>query len=409
MISSQEALQLILNNTQDFGIEGISFLEATGRVLKEDIKADRDFPPFNSVRMDGIAISFNAFAEGKRAFTIENIQAAGSSQLTLTTTSNCIEVMTGSVLPKGVDTVIRYEDLTISDGIATICIEAITEGQNVHRQGKDRKTNDVLVKKNSVISPAEIGVFATVGKSFVKVAKQPRVMIISTGDELVEVSKNPLKHQIRRSNIYTLVSLLEKLNIEADTAHLTDDKSILKEKIGQFLTTYDVLLFSGAVSKGKFDFLPEVFNELGVEKLFHKVKQRPGKPFFFGRTATLSMSEQSVKKSRETTVFAFPGNPVSTFVGCLKYFFPWYKKSVDLVFENHDKAILAEDFTFNPELTCFLQVRLENKKGLLVAVPATGNGSGDLANLSNADAFLELPDNQTNFKTGEAFPLIRYR
>ena len=105
----------------------------------------------------------------------------------------------------------------------------------------------------------------------------------------------------------------------------------------------------------------------------------------------------------------FPVNPVSTFVGCIKYFYPWYKKSVDLVFENHDKAILAEDFTFKPKLTYFLQVRLENKKGLLVAVPVTGNGSGDLANLSNADAFLELPDDQTNFKTGEAFPLIRYR
>jgi len=409
MISSQEALQLILNNTQDFGIEEIPFLEATGRVLKEDIKADRDFPPFHSVRMDGIAISFNAFAEGKRAFTIENIQAAGSVKLVLKNPSNCIEVMTGAVLPDGVNTVIRYEDLTITNGIATVNIDTIAEGQNIHEQGKDRKINDVLIKKNCIISPAEIGVFATVGKSFIKVAKQPRVMIVSTGDELVEVSKNPLKHQIRRSNVYTLVSLLEKLNIQAATAHLTDDKSILKEKISRFLTTYDVLLFSGAVSKGKFDFLPQVFDELGVEKLFHKVKQRPGKPFFFGVADPLSMSGRDEKINKKVAVFAFPGNPVSTFVGCLKYFYPWYKKSVDLVFENHDKAILAEDFTFKPELTCFLQVRLENKKGLLVAVPVTGNGSGDLANLSNADAFLELPDDQTNFKTGEAFPIIKYR
>lgn len=404
MISSQEALQIILNNTQDFGIEEIPFLEGTGRVLKEDIKADRDFPPFNSVRMDGIAIFFNAFAEGKRAFAIENIQAAGSEQLALTNISNCFEVMTGAVLPKGVDTVVRYEDLNIKDGIATINIDILTKGQNIHNQGRDRKTNDVLIKKNCTLSPAEIGVLATVGKSMVTVAKQPKVMIVSTGDELVEVGEDPLKHQIRRSNVYTLVSLLQKLNIKTATAHLTDDKPKLKEKISQFLKTYDVLLFSGAVSKGKYDFLPEVFDELEVEKLFHKVKQRPGKPFFFGRVET-----QDAKKYIKTAVFAFPGNPVSTFIGCLKYFYPWYKKSVDLVFENHDKAILAEDFTFKPELTCFLQVRLENKKGLLVAVPVTGNGSGDLANLSNADAFLELPDDQTDFKTGEAFPLIRYR
>ena len=250
MISSQEALQIILNNTQDFGVEEIPFLDATGRVLKEDIKADRDFPPFNSVRMDGIAISFNAFTEGTKTFVIENIQAAGSEQLTLKNTSNCIEVMTGSVLPQDADTVIRYEDLEITDGIATIIVDTVTKGQNIHERGKDRKTSDALIRKNSIISPAEIGVLATVGKSTVKVAKQPRVIIISTGDELVEVTKNPLKHQIRRSNVYTLVSLLEILNIKAETAHLTDDKPILKEKIGQFLTTYDALLFSGAVSKG---------------------------------------------------------------------------------------------------------------------------------------------------------------
>jgi molybdopterin molybdotransferase len=409
MITSKEALQIILNNTEDFGIEEIPFLESLDRVLKEDIKADRDFPPFNRISMDGIAISFIAFAEGIREFTIENIQAAGSAQLELKNYSNCMEVMTGAVLPKGTDTVIRYEDLHIKGGKANVTIEEITEGQNIHNQANDRKENDVLLKKNTFISPAEIGVLATVGKSVVKVAIQPKVMIISTGDELIEVTENPLSHQIRRSNVYTLVSLLEKLNIKAQTAHIVDDKPLLKEKIKQFLIDYDVLLFSGAVSKGKFDFLPEVLEELGVKKKFHKVKQRPGKPFWFGVSDHLGMSEQNGKLNNKTVVFAFPGNPVSTFVGCIKYFYPWYKKSVGLVFENFNKAILGEDFTFKPDLTYFLQVRLENKKGLLVAIPVMGNGSGDLANLANADAFLELPHDQTDFKTGEAFPIIIYR
>ena len=268
MISSQEALQIILNSTENFGIEEIPFLESLNRVLKEDIRADRDFPPFNRVSMDGIAISFSAFSEGKRTFIIENIQAAGSAQLELKNTANCMEVMTGAILPTGTDSVIRYEDLHIKDGKATITLEEITKGQNIHNQANDRKENDVLLKKNTLISPAEIGVFATVGKSMVKVAIQPKVMIISTGDELIEVVKNPLTHQIRRSNVYTLVSLLEKLKIKAQTAHIVDDKPLLKEKIKQFLIDYDVLLFSGAVSKGKFDFLPEVLDELGVEKKF---------------------------------------------------------------------------------------------------------------------------------------------
>ena len=409
MITSQEALKIILNSSNDFGIEEVPFLESLGRVLKEDIKADRDFPPFNRVSMDGIAIAFSAFAEGNSEFSIENIQAAGSAQLALKNTTNCLEVMTGAVLPKGTDTVIRYEDLNIKSGIAKIFIEEIIKGQNIHEQANDKKENDVLLKKNTLISPAEIGVLATVGKAKVNVAKQPKVMIISTGDELVEVNENPLTHQIRRSNVYTLVSLLEKLNIKAQSAHIADDKPLLKQKIKQFLTDYDVLLFSGAVSKGKFDFLPEVLDELRVDKKFHKVKQRPGKPFWFGVTDPQNKNEQSKRINNKTIVFAFPGNPVSTFVGCVKYFFPWYKKSVGLVFENHDKAILGEDFTFKPDLTYFLQVRLENKKGLLVAVPNMGNGSGDLANLAIADAFLELPDNQTVFKTGEVFPLLIYR
>ena len=409
MITSQKALEIILDNTQDFGIEEIPFLESLGRILKEDIKADRDFPPFNRVSMDGIAISYDTFAKGKIDFNIENIQAAGSKQIILKEDTNCIEVMTGAVLPQHTDTVIPYELVTLENGVAIIDAKSVTNGQNIHKQGKDRKTKDVLIRKNGVISPAEIGVLATVGKSTVKVAKQPSVLIISTGDELVEVVEQPKPYQIRKSNVYTLVSLLEDLNITAETKHITDDKEVLKKKIEQFLIDYDVLLFSGAVSKGKFDYLPEVLDELGVEKKFHKVKQRPGKPFWFGHTVPLGMSEQGENKSKKTIVFAFPGNPVSTFVGCVKYFYPWYKKSVDVVFENHQKAILAEDFTFKPNLTYFLQVRLENKKGLLIAIPVMGNGSGDLVNLANADAFLELPDDRNEFKTGEVFPLITYR
>jgi len=396
MITSQKALQIILDNTEDFGIEEIPFLDSLGRILKEDIIADREFPPFNRVSMDGIAISYDIFSKGAREFAIENIQPAGSAQVELIDSKNCIEVMTGAVLPKNVDVVIPYEQVIIENGIATVQIDEIKPLQNVHLKGKDRIENDILQKKDTIISSAEIGIFATVGKSIVKVAKQPKVLIISTGDELVGVSEKPLSYQIRRSNVYTLVSLLERLNIKAETEHISDNKQLLKKKIEQHLEHYDVLLFSGAVSKGKFDFLPEVFDELGVEKLFHKVKQRPGKPFWFG-------------KRDSKNIFAFPGNPVSTFVGCLKYFYPWYKKSMGIDCKNQHKAILAEDFVFKPELTYFLQVITENKNGMLYATPVVGNGSGDLANLAETDAFIELPDHRNEFKEGEVFPLIEFR
>jgi len=396
MITSQKASEIILNNTENFGVEEIPFLESLGRILKEDITADRDFPPFNRVSMDGIAILSESFSKGIKQFSIEGIQAAGSEQLELKNAANCMEVMTGAVLPKNTDAVIPYEQVIIENGNASIQIDEVKHLQNVHLQGNDRNKKDLLIQKNTVISPAEIGVFATVGKSSVKVAKQPKILIISTGDELIDVSKNPLPHQIRRSNVYTLVSLLERLKIKVQTEHITDNKPLLKKKISQFLEDYDVLIFSGAVSKGKFDFLPEVLDEIGVEKLFHKVKQRPGKPFWFG-------------KKNSKTIFAFPGNPVSTFIGCLKYFYPWYKKSCGIDFQNQNKAILDNDFSFKPELTYFLQVRVENKNGKVYAKPIVGKGSGDLANLADADAFIELPDNKYNFKKGEVFPLIEYR
>jgi molybdopterin molybdotransferase len=164
-------------------------------------------------------------------------------------------------LPKNTNAVIRYEDVAIKNGIATLDVASIDENQNIHQQGKDGKRGNLLIKKNTKISAAEIGVLATVGKAMVKVAKQPKVMIISTGDELVGVAEIPLAHQIRRSNVFTLVSLLEQLNILSETAHITDDKPILKSKIERYIQQYDVLLFSGAVSKGKYDFLPEVLEE----------------------------------------------------------------------------------------------------------------------------------------------------
>ena len=396
MISVKNALSIILENTQDFGVEKVSFLKSLGKVLKENIVADRDFPPFNRVAMDGICIDKSVFDKGQRSFPIENIQPAGSEQLTLQNLENCIEVMTGAVLPKNANAVIRYEDVTIANGVATIHIDAIKDFQNIHPQGKDQLKDNILIEKNHFISAAEIAVIATVGKNEVLVAKQPKVLIISTGDELVGVDETPKPHQIRRSNVFNLVALLENLKISSETKHLTDNKAELTQKIATYLKAYDVLLFSGAVSKGKFDFLPEVLDSLNVKKQFHKVAQRPGKPFWFGKNS-----------ETKTTVFAFPGNPISTFVNCLAYFYPWYKKSIGLPLVEQT-AILEEDVFFKPNLDYFLQVFVSSKNGKLFAKPIKGNGSGDLVSLVNANAFIHLPSDKTEFKRGEIYPILNY-
>lgn len=395
-ISVDKALALVLSNAENFGTEKVELTNSFNRVLKEAIFADRDFPPFDRVSMDGIAIQEASFQSGRRQFHIEGIQPAGTQKKALINKDHCIEVMTGAILPANTDVVIPYEQVLIENNKAIVQIDEIKSLQNIHLRGLDRKRTDRLISKDRLISPAEISVLATVGKHEVVVAKRPKVMVISTGDELVEVDKIPLDHQIRRSNVYALQALLRGWNLEAEQVHLRDDKEQLKEKISGIIELYDVCIFSGAVSKGKFDYLPDVLNELGVTKKFHRVNQRPGKPFWFG-------------KKDKKTFFAFPGNPVSTYLNCIKYFYPWYRKSLGLSYRDESQAILEVDFLFKPSLTYFLQVEVVNKAGQLYAKPISGNGSGDLANLVECNAFLELSADKSTFKKGEVYPVLFYR
>ena len=228
--------------------------------------------------------------------------------------------------------------------------------------------------------------------------KNPRVAIISTGDELVDINLTPLPHQIRRSNVYALIAELKKFGLKADMYHFMDEKEELKHQMDKVLQNYNVILMSGGVSKGKFDFVPKVLLELGVKECFHRIQQKPGKPLWFG-----TADENKV-------VFAFPGNPVSTFLCFHKYFLPWFKKSIAQSHHNRNKAVLAVDFSIKTRLTYFLQVETYiEENGKVMAMPKTGRGSGDHANLLVANAFLELPANTFHFKKGEVYNLISFR
>lgn len=396
MITVAEAKELILQHPGDFGTECIPLAQALGRILKEDIYADRDFPPFNRVAMDGIAINYRFFQYGVRDFKIEGIQAAGAAQQTLENAANCYEVMTGACLPANTDTVIRYEDLDIQTLMASVNLTEIKEGQNVHTQGSDTEKDSLLIAKETRITAAEIGVLATVGKAVVTVAKLPKVLIVSTGDELVNISEQPLPHQIRKSNVHSLAALLEAHRIPVTLIHLNDEKAQITASMKQYLQAYDAILCSGAVSKGKFDYLPEVFDELGVQKLFHRVSQRPGKPFWMG----------TYKQCR---IFAFPGNPVSTYVNCMMYFTPWYYQTTGISVPEIS-AILTEEVHFKPALTYFLQVVTHVENGQLFATPVKGNGSGDLASLVQADGFICLPKKEgTTYAKGSVYTYVGYR
>lgn len=396
MISVSEATAIIFDNLFRIDRVAVPIHESVGLVLDENIDADRDLPPFDRVTMDGVAINFDAWKNGERKFRIEKIQAAGEPQKTLQHPDQAIEVMTGAVLPAGTDTVIRYEDLRIEKPWVTIQTGKIEKGQSIHRKGQDARQGENLLSSGMIISPSEVALMASVGKSLVNIKAFPSTAIVASGDELIAIEESPLPHQIRRSNSYALQSAMKQMGWEASQYHLKDDKDHLKEELRKLFSNHDVIILSGGVSQGKFDFIPQVMEELGVKKKFHQVSQRPGKPLWFGTSAN------------GKTVFALPGNPVSTFMCFYKYIRPWMLKSFGVEIPP-SFAILAKDFTFQPQLTYFLQVRVVNESGRLMAYPDAGGGSGDFANLKKIDGFLELPSDRQDFKAGEPFPFIPFR
>ncbi len=396
MITVEEATALILSHSVNFGSEVINLSDAIGRILAESITSDRDLPPYDRVTMDGIAINSKSFFAGPRSFTVEGVQAAGQSPLSLQSDDGCLEVMTGTFLPHGTDAIIPYELVNIQNGVATTSVEKVAPFQNVHRQGADAKFNEVLLSPGQKISPAEIALLASVGKSSVKAFSFPNVAIISTGDELIDVNLTPLPHQVRRSNDAALQASLREMGCVANPFHLLDDRKVLEERLRVIFSSHNVIILSGGVSKGKFDFIPETLASLGVQKIFHHVSQRPGKPFWFGR-------------SESHTVFALPGNPVSTYLCFYRYLKPWLQKCLSGKESETQQAVLAKDFTFEPDLTYFLQVKIENDHGKLMAWPKAGGGSGDFANLKEVDGFLELPQKRSSFRAGEVFKYYSFR
>lgn len=391
MITVEQADQIILSQARDYGLEQLPFEQSLERVLADDILADRDLPPFNRATVDGIAVKYWAVMSGYRVFTIKATQAAGDEPININRDDECIEIMTGAALPSSTDCVIRYEDITIQDGRAMVKTGAIEKWQNLHLRGADKHQGEVIVAAGQVITPALVSIAASVGKTMLPVQKLPRIVAISSGNELVEVDETPSEYQIRKSNTYAIKSVLQKRGIACDAMHIPDDADITRDKLNECLQNYDVLLLTGGVSMGKFDYIPSALNALGVKELFHKIQQRPGKPFWFGEHANGAL------------VFAFPGNPVAVLMCLHRYFLTWLDH-INGITSPEMYAVLAQDFEFKPSLKYFLQVKLQmNRSAQLLATPLQGNGSGDFANLAHTDAFMELPLERSEFKQGEVF------
>ena len=393
MISVQEALDMVLSKPGKYGVETVPLKEACNRFLATDIFADRDSPPFDRVMMDGIAIDSSVLnIDGPDNYLIENIQAAGDPQKKLSDRNNCIEVMTGAILPANTDTIIPYENIEIVNGRAFIK-QPVVPKKYIHLQGSDHKKNQLALQKGKRLNAADIGLLAAVGVSNVTVFKMPKVAIVATGNELVDVTETPESHQVRMSNVYSLHTALLMDKIYSIIFHFIDDEEILFTQLSVIVKEYDVVLISGGVSKGKYDHVPAILDKLGVQKLFHQVAQRPGKPFWFG-----------IHQELKTHVFAFPGNPVSTFV-CYQYYFrQWLFAS----FSNQLKLplmVLSDEIVPNNILSQFIPVVL-NVDGNELSV-VINNGSGDLFSLSAIDGFIFLPKGDTTYPKQSTFYFLK--
>jgi molybdopterin molybdotransferase len=372
--------------------DAMELSNARSALISEGLEADRDFPPFDRVTMDGIAIRFSDLRDGLQQLRIAGVQAAGRPPLQLQAPGECLEVMTGAVLPAGSDTVIRYEDLEISEGIARVqaeCIPTVTMGQNIQRRASECAAGAQLIAPGKVWCSPHWALAASVGKLSLKCKRQLRIAILATGDELVPPEAVPCPHEIRASNPFALAAALHDHGFEAVTTGIVgDDPAALIEELGEKLGQLDVCILTGAVSAGKFDHVPVTLRQLGVTQVFHRVRQRPGKPLWFGVSGT------------GTLVFALPGNPVSALVGCYRYVIPTLRRRLGYpAATSCFQAELAEVIRSNASMTCFIPVvecepgsALRTVRPLKFIAGLHALGSGDLVALAQSDGFVECPE-----------------
>lgn len=358
--------------------------------LAETIVADRDYPPFDRVMMDGIAVNYEHFLTGSVRFPIEGIQAAGESAKKLHSPEACLEVMTGAPLPIGTDLVIPYEHLELSQGVAILLkIMDRSRMENVHLKGSDCRQGETVLLRGEPLNGPHMGIASSMGCDF-HLSPSSKILIVSTGDELVEVHEKPLGHQIRRSNVHALkasLNLNDFYDITLD--HLKDDAQAVADHYQKNARHFDVMIYSGGVSKGKFDYLPLVWREQGVEKHFHEVAQRPGKPLWFG-----------MDHKNKTTVIGLPGNPVSSLVCLHRYIIPGREIYVKL----------SEEVIFKKDLTYFLPAKMESKTdGSLWATPLKLKNSGEFTALAGSDGFIELPAEKSLFEAGGVYAFWPWR
>ena len=348
--------------------------------------------------MDGVAVASSSFAKGTRHYQLQATQAAGAAPLTLAAADVAIEVMTGAVMPHGTDSVIPLEEYELDAGLLRCKAEASADPwRNVQRRGCDSQPGIAMLTAGMRLGAAEVAVIASAGLAAVRVSRQPRVMVISTGDELIEPGLPIADHQVRRSNAYAVAAALQLHGFDAvRDEHLPDDEALLQHRLGAILVDHDVVVLSGGISMGKFDYVPKVLKSLGVQEVFCQVAQRPGRPMWFGVGPAGQL------------VFGLPGNPVSTLLCLVRYVLPALQAAMLRQIAQRERVALAQPLG-GRKMTYFMPVSLRpDATALMWATAKPPAGSGDFLALAGTDGFVELPAMPKGYPAGFVADFYRW-
>jgi len=389
-----KAQQIVLDASQPLGCEKVGLLDALGRILGEDIIAPRANPPWDNSAMDGFAVRWEDIKKDHEItkpaeLTIIEDVPAGKVPTKTVGPGQAIKIMTGAPVPQGADTVVRVE--YTEPGEETVRIfEPEPQGANIRPMGDDVKQGDCIITHGTQLRPAEIGMLAILGKSFVLVHQRPRVAILSTGDELADLDEQFDDNKIVNSNSYGVAAAVQEAGgIPLLLGIAKDDPQSLKNKIAQGLGC-DILVLSGGVSMGDYDFTKIVFSELGADMHFLKLAIRPGQPFAYG-------------KIQGVLAFGLPGNPVSAMVTFEQIVrFALLKLAGHRQFERpFVEAAFQESFSKQTDRRHFLRGVLEKVNGQLTVRTTGKQGSGILTSMVKANGLIDIPEETEKLQPGD--------
>jgi molybdopterin molybdotransferase len=397
MLSFSDARQLVITQTKSHAgsraATTFPIADALGYVLAQEIRSDREYPPFNRSTRDGYAVSSKEATPGATLRCAGEIKAGDTVTQPLTP-GTCMQIMTGAAVPPSADAVVMIEFTHRNNGTVTFD-RATQPGQNIVPRGSEAHTGDIALSPGLRLGFAELAIAAQVGAATLSCYKKPRVAILSTGDEVVPITESPGPFHIRNSNTVSLAAQIRLAGGEpVPLVNALDRVDDLSAKIEKGLRE-DVLVLSGGVSMGKYDLVESVLNGMGAEFFFDAVAIRPGKPAVFGRC-------------RNTLVFGLPGNPVSTMVTFQLFVIP----ALDILSGCPPRplpfleATLAESLNENPSLTHFLPARLDWHNSTPNVRPLRWQGSGDIAALTHANCFLVVPPERAQISTGEKVSVL---